>query len=160
MPEVAAAVERELRVQLAAAYRLADKFGMSELIGPLAVGDKEMPGFGEQMRRISLEFVPTAILSRQVAVVRGLFAEYARFIDEPACFVGFERELEALPGDYRLLLAEAAAGCVAVRLLDPKTAEMKRLCEVYEASDEEGRRLIRLFAELSVSGVLQIPPRS
>lgn len=37
----------------------------------LAVGDKEMPGFGEEMRRISLNFVPTAILSRQVAVVRG-----------------------------------------------------------------------------------------
>ena len=36
----------------------------------LAVADKEMPGFGEQMRRISLEFVPTAILSRQVAVIR------------------------------------------------------------------------------------------
>ena len=36
----------------------------------LAVADREMPGFGEQMRRISLEFVPTAILSRQVAVVR------------------------------------------------------------------------------------------
>jgi len=36
----------------------------------LAVADKVMPGFGEQMRRISLEFVPTAILSRQVAVVR------------------------------------------------------------------------------------------
>jgi molybdopterin adenylyltransferase len=37
----------------------------------LAVADRELPGFGEQMRRISLEFVPTAILSRQVAVVRG-----------------------------------------------------------------------------------------
>ena len=37
----------------------------------LAVGHKEMPGFGEQMRQISLNFVPTAILSRQVAVVRG-----------------------------------------------------------------------------------------
>jgi molybdopterin adenylyltransferase len=37
----------------------------------LAVADKEMPGFGEQMRQISLKFVPTAILSRQVAVVRG-----------------------------------------------------------------------------------------
>src|SRR5258708_37242725 len=36
----------------------------------LAIADKTMPGFGEQMRRISLEFVPTAILSRQVAVVR------------------------------------------------------------------------------------------
>ncbi len=37
----------------------------------LAVAHKEMPGFGEQMRQISLQFVPTAILSRQVAVVRG-----------------------------------------------------------------------------------------
>jgi len=37
----------------------------------LAVADREMPGFGEQMRQISLHFVPTAILSRQVAVIRG-----------------------------------------------------------------------------------------
>jgi molybdopterin adenylyltransferase len=36
----------------------------------LAVATKEMPGFGEQMRQISLKFVPTAILSRQVAVIR------------------------------------------------------------------------------------------
>ena len=37
----------------------------------LAVAHKEMPGFGEQMRQVSLKFVPTAILSRQVAVIRG-----------------------------------------------------------------------------------------
>ena len=37
----------------------------------LAIAHKEMPGFGEQMRQISLAFVPTAILSRQVAVIRG-----------------------------------------------------------------------------------------
>ena len=37
----------------------------------LAVGDREMPGFGEQMRQVSLHYVPTAILSRQVAVIRG-----------------------------------------------------------------------------------------
>jgi molybdopterin adenylyltransferase len=37
----------------------------------LAVADKVMPGFGEQMRQISLKFVPTAILSRQCAVIRG-----------------------------------------------------------------------------------------
>jgi molybdopterin adenylyltransferase len=36
----------------------------------LNIADKEMPGFGEQMRQISLKFVPTAILSRQVAVIR------------------------------------------------------------------------------------------
>jgi molybdopterin adenylyltransferase len=37
----------------------------------LAVGERLMPGFGEQMRQISLHYVPTAILSRQVAVIRG-----------------------------------------------------------------------------------------
>jgi molybdopterin adenylyltransferase len=37
----------------------------------LAVADKVMPGFGEQMRAVSLKYVPTAILSRQVAVIRG-----------------------------------------------------------------------------------------
>jgi len=37
----------------------------------LAVAEREMPGFGEQMRQISLRFVPTAILSRQVGVIRG-----------------------------------------------------------------------------------------
>jgi molybdopterin adenylyltransferase len=37
----------------------------------MAVADKVMPGFGEQMRQISLHYVPTAILSRQVAVIRG-----------------------------------------------------------------------------------------
>jgi molybdopterin adenylyltransferase len=37
----------------------------------LAIADREMPGFGEQMRQISLRFVPTAILSRQVGVIRG-----------------------------------------------------------------------------------------
>ena len=36
----------------------------------LAVADKEMPGFGEQMRQVSLKYVPTAILSRQVAAIR------------------------------------------------------------------------------------------
>jgi len=37
----------------------------------LAIADKELPGFGEQMRQISLHYVPTAILSRQVGVIRG-----------------------------------------------------------------------------------------
>jgi molybdopterin adenylyltransferase len=37
----------------------------------MAVADKLMPGFGEQMRQVSMQFVPTAILSRQVAVIRG-----------------------------------------------------------------------------------------
>ena len=45
----------------------------------LAVADKEMPGFGEQMRAVSLKFVPTAILSRQVAVIR-----YRRGVGDPS----------------------------------------------------------------------------
>lgn len=48
-------------------------------------------------------------------------------------------------------------GFTVAKKEDP--AEMQRLCEVYEASDEEGRRLIKMFAELSVTQVLQIPPR-
>ncbi len=88
-----------------------------------------------------------ATRAEQVAVVRGLFAEYARLVDEPACFVGFERELEALPGDYRLLLAEAAAGCVAVRLLDAGTAEMKRL---YVRSGHRGKGLGRALAQAAI----------
>jgi molybdopterin adenylyltransferase len=74
------------RVQIEAALKeLVDQRGCNLVIttggtGPaprdvtpdatLAVADREMPGFGEQMRAISLRFVPTAILSRQVAVVR------------------------------------------------------------------------------------------
>lgn len=49
----------------------------------LAVGTKEMPGFGEQMRQISLQFVPTAILSRQVAVIRETIDHAALIINLP-----------------------------------------------------------------------------
>jgi len=51
---------------------------------------------------------------------------------------------------------QPTGGFTVARALD--SDEMKRLCRVYEASDDEGRRLIRLFAELSVSDVLEIPP--
>jgi hypothetical protein len=53
---------------------------------------------------------------------------------------------------------QPATGFTVARGQDP--AEMQRLCLVYAASDDEGRRLIRLFAELSVSDALQIPPRA
>jgi molybdopterin adenylyltransferase len=59
----------------------------------LAVADKEMPGFGEQMRQISLRFVPTAILSRQVAVVRG----GALIINLPGQPKSIAETLEGLP---------------------------------------------------------------
>lgn len=59
----------------------------------LAIGDKEMPGFGEQMRQISLRFVPTAILSRQVAVIRGK----ALVINLPGQPKSIAETLEGLP---------------------------------------------------------------
>ena len=58
----------------------------------LAVGHKEMPGFGEQMRQISLKFVPTAILSRQVAVIR----EQTLIINLPGQPKSIQETLEGL----------------------------------------------------------------
>ena len=60
----------------------------------LAVADKVMPGFGEQMRQISLRFVPTAILSRQVAVIRA----GALIINLPGQPKSIRETLEGLKG--------------------------------------------------------------
>jgi molybdopterin adenylyltransferase len=59
----------------------------------LAVAEKVMPGFGEQMRAISLKFVPTAILSRQVAVIRGR----ALIINLPGQPKSIRETLQGLP---------------------------------------------------------------
>ncbi len=59
----------------------------------LAVADKVMPGFGEQMRQVSLAFVPTAILSRQVAVIRGR----ALIVNLPGQPKSIAETLEGLP---------------------------------------------------------------
>jgi molybdopterin adenylyltransferase len=59
----------------------------------LAVADKVMPGFGEQMRQISLHFVPTAILSRQVAVIR----KQSLIINLPGQPKSIAETLEGLP---------------------------------------------------------------
>lgn len=61
----------------------------------LAVGDREMPGFGEQMRQVSLKFVPTAILSRQVAVIRG----QALIVNLPGQPKAIRETLEGLKDD-------------------------------------------------------------
>ena len=67
----------------------------------LAIGEREMPGFGEQMRQISLRFVPTAILSRQVAVIRGR----ALVINLPGQPKAIRETLEGLRnGDGKLLV--------------------------------------------------------
>ncbi|AKJ68636.1 molybdenum cofactor biosynthesis protein MogA [Pandoraea thiooxydans] len=62
----------------------------------LAAGTKEMPGFGEQMRQISLNFVPTAILSRQAAVIRETPAHAALIINLPGQPKSIQETLEGL----------------------------------------------------------------
>ncbi len=62
----------------------------------LAVGTKVMPGFGEQMRQISLRFVPTAILSRQVAVIRETTGHAALIMNLPGQPKSIRETLEGL----------------------------------------------------------------
>jgi molybdopterin adenylyltransferase len=62
----------------------------------LAVGTREMPGFGEQMRQISLKFVPTAILSRQVAVIRETSDHAALIMNLPGQPKSIKETLEGL----------------------------------------------------------------
>ena len=91
----------------------------------------------------------------RIEQVRALFREYQRWVDEPCCFAGFERELAELPGEYgppagRLLLAledGAPAGCAALRPLKSGACEMKRL---YVRPAHRGRGLGRRLAEAMV----------
>ena len=62
----------------------------------LAIGTKEMPGFGEQMRQISLQFVPTAILSRQTAVIRETADHAALVMNLPGQPKSIKETLEGL----------------------------------------------------------------
>ena len=93
--------------------------------------------------------------SADISAVRELFAEYARAVDQPACFPGFERELAALPGEYgpplgRLFLVREGAvpaACVGLRRLEPATAEIKRL---YVRPAYRGSALGRRLAEAAI----------
>jgi len=88
--------------------------------------------------------------------VRTLFREYERWVDAPACFAGFERELAELPGEYAppggaLLLAledGAPAGCAGLRALPDGAAEMKRL---YVRAAFRGRGIGRRLAEAVIA---------
>jgi putative acetyltransferase len=99
------------------------------------------------MEEVYMPALVEATGAEQIATVRELFAEYARMVDEPCCFADLEHELQSLPGEYRLLLLEGAAGCVAVRFLDPQTAEMKRL---YVRAAHRGKGWGRLLAERAI----------
>ena len=94
--------------------------------------------------------ITPAASPRDIEDIRVLFGEYSALVAEALCFQNFDRELDALPGDYAppggvLLIArdaDAAAGCVALRRLDGATGEMKRMYvrEGYRGSGL-GRRL-------------------
>jgi molybdopterin adenylyltransferase len=72
----------------------------------LAVATKEMPGFGEQMRQISLQFVPTAILSRQVAVIRETSDHAALIMNLPGQPKSIKETLEGLKdGDGKQIVS-------------------------------------------------------
>lgn len=82
-------------------------------------------------------------------LVRQLFREYQSFIAVDLCFQSFEEELAGLPGRYAppqgtILLAGDGAGVVALRALDPFTAEMKRL---FVRPGAQGTGLGRALAE-------------
>jgi GNAT superfamily N-acetyltransferase len=100
------------------------------------------------MKEVYMARLVEATSAAQIAAVRKLFAEYVRMVDAPACFVGFEQELASLPGEYRLFLADHDAGCVALRMLAPDTAEMKRL---YVSPAHRGKGLGRVLAEAAIA---------
>ncbi len=82
----------------------------------LAIADREMPGFGEQMRQISLHFVPTAILSRQVGVIR----KQALILNLPGQPKSIQETLEGLKDEHGKTLVHGIFASVpyCIQLLD------------------------------------------
>ena len=112
---------------------------LREMLGELVTAELE------RIRDASMHGIGPAVVDGD-KTVRGKDAGYLCYQLENA---GWSKR--------RVFLSEQPlSGFTVARSTD--TEEMKRLCAVYEASDAEGRRLIRLFAELSVSDALQIPP--
>jgi molybdopterin adenylyltransferase len=78
----------------------------------IAVATREMPGFGEQMRQISLQFVPTAILSRQVAVLRETAEHAALIINLPGQPKAISETLEGLKREDGTVVASGIFAAV------------------------------------------------
>jgi len=102
-----------------------------------------------------------AALPEQIEQARGLFLEYAASVGFSLCFQGFDEEVKNLPGAYappsgRLLLARDAghaAGCIALRRLDDRICEMKRL---YVRPADRGKSLGRLLVDRVIAEARQI----
>ena len=105
--------------------------------------------------RAMLEILP-ARTPEDMEQARALFREYAEQVAEPRCFAAFSEELALLPGEYsppagRLFLARGdgqAAGCVAMRRQDERSAEMKRL---YVREPFRGSGLGRVLSKLVIA---------
>ncbi|BDH47176.1 molybdopterin adenylyltransferase [Salmonella enterica subsp. enterica serovar Choleraesuis] len=89
----------------------------------LAIADREMPGFGEQMRQISLHFVPTAILSRQVGVIR----KQALILNLPGQPKSIKETLEGLKDEQGKTLVHGIFASVpyCIQLLDGPYVETR-----------------------------------
>lgn len=116
---------------------------------------------GDHLRSMLADLVSRELESRRSTPVQPAAVE---MIDgdntvrgKDASFLSYRFERGAWTKRRIFLPEQPASGFTVASGED--SAEMSRLCRVFEASDEEGRRLIRLFAELSVSELLQIPPR-
>lgn len=96
----------------------------------LAVADREMPGFGEQMRQISLRFVPTAILSRQTGVIRGK----SLILNLPGQPKAIQETLEGLRGEAGVVLVPGIFAAVpyCIDLLGgPYTETRPEVCAAF-----------------------------
>jgi hypothetical protein len=120
-----------------------------------ALGDS-----GDHLRSMLAELVSAELEARRNQTLAGIDHTIdgdrtVRGVD--AAFMSYQLESGVWRRRRVLIPEQPATGFTVARTED--TDEMQRLCRVYQASDDEGRRLIRLFAELSVSELLNVPPQ-